>query len=296
MIYRDIKLMYEVSNKGRIRNFRSGKFLTPVKNISNDHYQVSLRLNESSNKWNGKRSFAFHILIAVTFISNPENKPIVHHKDGNPGNNCVDNLMWVTESEHQHLTYELEQRDRKTGSKNINVKYKPEQYEHLIKLIQHNPDISIKELSNLTGISVNMVRVFVNGDIKWDEVRNKNGDFKYNGLNSNDESVMRDVFRLAENEDISIAEISRLTGVNTSTISSIVNHYTPSKWQYLYKEFNVPNRNNRVVKDIFDDKTKFQIRKLVNDGYTPKEVISILKLDTGINSYSKLYRFILKCT
>lgn len=44
-----------------------------------------------------------HVLLAKAFIPNPENKPIVHHKDFNPLNNCLDNLMWVTVSEHMEI-------------------------------------------------------------------------------------------------------------------------------------------------------------------------------------------------
>lgn len=42
-------------------------------------------------------------IVAKAFIPNPENKPIVHHIDGNPFNNDVSNLMWVTREEHKAL-------------------------------------------------------------------------------------------------------------------------------------------------------------------------------------------------
>lgn len=42
-------------------------------------------------------------LVAEAFIPNPENKPIVHHIDGNALNDDVTNLMWVTEEEHKEL-------------------------------------------------------------------------------------------------------------------------------------------------------------------------------------------------
>lgn len=69
------------------------------KNRITPHVQLTVPLSKD-----GKRKRCqVHRLIAQAYIPNPENKPQINHKDGNPLNNHIDNLEWVTQSENmQH--------------------------------------------------------------------------------------------------------------------------------------------------------------------------------------------------
>ena len=69
------------------------------KNRIKAHVQLTVPLSKD-----GKRTRCqVHRLIALAYIPNPENKPQINHKDGNPLNNHIDNLEWVTQSENmQH--------------------------------------------------------------------------------------------------------------------------------------------------------------------------------------------------
>ena len=85
---------YQVSNLGNVKsiNYRhtnKEKVLNP--SLRRNYYSVQLY-----NK-NGLKVCNIHRLVAEAFIPNPDNLPVVNHKDGNIHNNSVDNLEWCTQ-------------------------------------------------------------------------------------------------------------------------------------------------------------------------------------------------------
>lgn len=86
---------YQVSNEGRVKSLdyhRQGfeKVLKP-----NTHVRGYKRVGLSDGK--GIITLYFvHRLVAKAFIPNPNNYPMINHKDENPANNNVENLEWCT--------------------------------------------------------------------------------------------------------------------------------------------------------------------------------------------------------
>lgn len=77
---------YSATRDGRIWSHSHDKWLKPV----------ALKTNKRSKKFymfvsNG---VAVHRLVALTYVPNTNSFRAVRHKDGNPSNNCVDNLYW----------------------------------------------------------------------------------------------------------------------------------------------------------------------------------------------------------
>ena len=98
-IWRDIKDFegyYQISTKGRVKSFHKGTVRIMKLQVTKDGY-----LRVELHRPGKKRKTQVHILVAETFLPNPENKPEVNHEDGNKSNNCVENLKWSTSSENR---------------------------------------------------------------------------------------------------------------------------------------------------------------------------------------------------
>ena len=84
--------LYQISNKGRVRNSRSGRILIQkIKNTDSNSYRLIVLSKDNVKKCN-----SIHRLVAKAFLPNPNNLPCVNHKDENGENNIVENLEWCT--------------------------------------------------------------------------------------------------------------------------------------------------------------------------------------------------------
>ena len=83
---------YLIFEDGEIFSLLSNKLIK--RSLTRGYYQVGLYKN------NVEKKLYLHRLIALTFIPNPENKPVVDHIDENKLNNNISNLRWVTHSEN----------------------------------------------------------------------------------------------------------------------------------------------------------------------------------------------------
>lgn len=102
---------YFASDKGRILSLcrNEPRILKPFI-CSNDgnrtgYYYVEIR---------GQKQ-RVHRLVALAFLENPEDKPVVHHIDGNPLNNTLENLAYATYAENAQDYQKMKKKQQEQG-------------------------------------------------------------------------------------------------------------------------------------------------------------------------------------
>ena len=98
------------------------------------------------------KSYQLHRLVAKAFIPNPDNFGIVNHIDGNPLNNCADNLEWCTQS-HNCLKGNLG--GKKRVYKHLTIKERS-----LIAMLSKH-GYSIRGIARITKRSRHAIRKYI---------------------------------------------------------------------------------------------------------------------------------------
>lgn len=166
---------YEISSHGRVKSVKRlishkrGHICVPERILvgykTPDGYQ---RVYLSSNRT--QRKFLVHRLVAEAFIPNPNNLPLINHRDENKQNNRVDNLEWCT----NEYNVNFGTRNKRIGESNTNSKYFSKSIMQLSlrnRIINTYPSIS--EAARQTGVGRTGIigalkgRYQTSGGYKW---------------------------------------------------------------------------------------------------------------------------------
>ena len=95
-----------------------------------------------------QKGFGVHKLVAMAYIPNPNNYPIVMHKDNRRTHNVVSNLMWGTPK----MNIEQMARDGRSTRK---YKFSKRQYRRLVRLREQG--WTLQRLGEKFGVSIHVI-------------------------------------------------------------------------------------------------------------------------------------------
>jgi len=168
---------YEVSNTGFIRS------VDRIQVMKNGHTRkkTSVMRKTGLNYVGGYKHTSLsrdgvhinvyiHRIVAQHFVSNPDNKPEVNHKDGNKLNNHYTNLEWVTPRENQiHAHLNGLKPNTRFGETAGQSKLKEKDVLEIIDLLA-NTQISQKEIARRYNIHYTAI-VNINGGHHWKHIK-----------------------------------------------------------------------------------------------------------------------------
>ena len=176
-IWKDIpeyEEIYQISSHGRLKSLERevknrGKYMKPErifnKYLNGLGYQI-VKLYKGHKEF---KNIPLHRLVALAFISNPNNYPQVNHIDGKPSNNNVENLEWVTNSMNTKHAYDTGLKDPKNyrGSGNASAKITEEDVINIRE--DRKNGLSLKEMAIKYQLRANHLSLITNKTI-WKHV------------------------------------------------------------------------------------------------------------------------------
>jgi hypothetical protein len=226
LIINNIETDYDINEQGEIYSHKTNKTLTGT--VYNTGYKM-VRLTTKE----GKKGYAVHRLVAETFIPNPDNLPIVNHKDGNKLNNCVDNLEWVTQSENRVHAIKTEISKLATGKR--------------IKIDLDNSDKDWKQYQNTNYMVSKDGEVYnTKTNIILKQTPNKSGYIRYT-LRINNQNVSKQAHIL----------VMEVWGNQEILSNQVVNHKDGNKTNNNIENLEVVSKSENTIHACY------QLNKLV---------------------------------
>lgn len=156
---------YEISNLGRVKSLRnycnSGEPWIMKQFMGSGASGEYLRIALMRPDGLGQRKLFVHRLVAKAFIPNPDNKPMVNHKNGIKNDNRVVNLEWCTHSENMQHAIKTGRKRGLAGEKNYQSRLSELQVIEIRRILERG-EKSMYQIAKDFGVS--KVTIF---DIKY---------------------------------------------------------------------------------------------------------------------------------
>lgn len=169
-----------------------------------------------------------HRLVAWTFLPNPANLREVNHIDGNPQNNDVSNLEWVSSSENKHhavrmglmLSGEVHPQAKLTNDQVTELKIRVLSGEHIKDLAE---EFNVQGSLISTAVNETYYRTTSDKAIDIDRYRDKHYNSNHSKLNRDQ---VKEIRRLYGKEKWKIWKLAEYFNVDRHTISNALDGIT----------------------------------------------------------------------
>ena len=143
---------YAVSYCGKVFRVSSGKLMTQY--VNSDGY-MKLRVCHNNKPANA----AAHVMVAECWVPNPENKPVVNHKNGDKSDPNGDNLEWATAADNQR--HAVATGLKQSGEDLYNSKLSDEEVHEVCKLLTEG--LTVGSLALRFGVKKDNIRKIKDG-------------------------------------------------------------------------------------------------------------------------------------
>ena len=242
---------YEIYTNGDIYDHKLHKIITPY--IDKKGY-LSIGLYGERNGIKKSRAFSVHRLVATMFIENPENLPMVNHKDGDKQNPNVDNLEWCTS--YYNNMHAISNGLRRSGEDSPLSKITNKTVEEVCELLELG--WKNKDIANELNISYSTVQNIRNRTC-WKSISSK---FSFSTKKRIDINTVRTICEYLE-LGFKQKEISKILNIPKTTIRNIWNG---SNWSDISCEYDFPF-NHQINAEIAE-----AICKKLETGETAKNI------------------------
>jgi len=147
---------FEVSDDGRVRNARSKR----VRRTSRRSGYVRVTIEN--------KAYSAHRLVAMAFLPGDQGRPFVNHKNGDRGDNRVENLEWCTHGENMRHAVEAGLLLPQYGRQNPAAKL----CSVAVRVIRggYACGVTQAKLAAMHGVTQSLVSKIIRREI-WDHVR-----------------------------------------------------------------------------------------------------------------------------
>lgn len=226
---------YQVSNYGRIRSKK--RKVTTSEGFTQERGGDIRSLSKNEKGYlrvtlqgdGPPKTFYVHRIVAEVFMSKSDDLHVVHHKDGDPSNNRVQNLEWVSRQENTNKA--VNKGEYETGEKHHRSQLTEEDVVD-IRRLYYTTDFTQKELADKFGVTRSNISSIVTGRT-WSKVARDDGYPTGSNRESGTKLTEKDVLRIRREVESGSSSCEDLADDLDVTVQTVKNVVRGDTWSHV---------------------------------------------------------------